>query len=270
MFKLSLIESAFLGILQGLTEFLPISSSGQLIIAEHFLGLDVSSTKTFDIILHSGSLVALLVLFKKEVFEIFSFLLFQKSSESKNGKKILILLFIGSLPAIFVGLFFEDYLNENFRNINTVTVLLIITGVIFILAEKFVKQKKGKEINKKSAFIVGIFQAFAILPGFSRSGLTISGGLFQGIERQKAAKFSFLLAMPIIFGASLVSTLRLIFKSSTIEICPFNFIIGFAFSVLVSYFTAKYLLVIFKKVSLSIFSVFLFIEVFILFLIKAF
>lgn len=272
---MSLIQSIFLGILQGITEFLPISSSGQLVIAEYFLNLksiEPSSMKIFDIMLHTGSLVALMILFQKEIFEILSFLTFKKNKKSLNGKKMFYLLVIGSLPAVIFGLFLEDFFDENFRNIQAVAILLIITGIIFIAAEKISTKKEGKEINMKKALVIGVFQAFAILPGFSRSGLTISGGLFQGIERQKAAKFSFLLAMPIIFGASMISIIKIITNGLSVNLHLSNLLIGFTASALVSYFTAKYLLKMFRKIPLTIFSVFLFFEgiTLLLFLAKVF
>ena len=247
---MSILESIILGIIQGLTEFLPVSSSGQLVIAEHFFGLEINpeDIKVFDIFLHTGTLLALFIIFWREIWNITTF--------KKEGRNLLILLIIGTIPAGLFGFFFEDFISS-FRSPQVVAFFLAFTAFLFLLAERFPRQKVHTEVNAKNAIFIGLFQCLALFAGVSRSGATISGGLFQGIKRESAARFSFLLAMPIIAGASLVSFLKL---DNAFEIPTSIILIGFLSSFVFSYLTAKTLLAIFRLVPLSVFSIFLFIE----------
>jgi undecaprenyl-diphosphatase len=237
-----------LGIIQGLTEFLPVSSSGQLVIAEHFFGLEIAeeSMKNFDIFLHAGTLLALFIIFRRDILNILSC--------KKEGKNLLILLVIGTIPAGLFGVFGADFISS-FRSPQAVAFFLGFTAFIFLLAERFPYKKIHTEVNAKNAIFIGLFQCLALFAGISRSGMTISGGLFQGIKREASARFSFLLAMPIITGATILSLFNINFDISL------NIILaGFFSSFVFSYFCAKTLLAIFNKLSLSYFSIFLFIE----------
>ncbi len=269
---MNFLESIILGVLQGITEFLPVSSSGQLVIAEHFFSLDNIDPrvlKTFDIFLHSGTLFALFILFWRDFWDIISFL-YKKfvqlfginkkiSKEEQEGEKLLYLLIIGTIPAVVIALLFED-LTESVRTPLYVAFFLALTALLFLLAENLPKKTNNKKISLKNAFIIGAFQAIAILPGISRSGATISGGLFQGLRRDVGAKFSFMLATPIILGASLLSLKRILNEGFSEELPALITLSGFLSSFVFSFITAKFLLSIFRKVSLSYFSIFLFIE----------
>jgi undecaprenyl-diphosphatase len=272
---MSILQSIILGIVQGLTEFLPVSSSGQLVIVHNLLGLadriDERTLKSFDIFLHAGTLMALLLVFFAEIkqiifalaFKIASFWGYQPSKEltkkSQGGLQLLGFLIIGTIPGALLGLLFEDFFDQYLRKVWIVAIFLSISGVLFLLAERYGrKQRQDNQITKKKALIIGLFQSLAILPGFSRSGFSISGGLLQNLDRQQAARFSFLLAMPLIAGASLISLLRLLAGDLDSSISLGLILIGFTSSFVVSYLTARFLLLIFRKLALSFFSYFLF------------
>ena len=195
---MSWIEALILGIIQGLTEFLPVSSSGHLEIAKALLG-DTSvaeQSMLTTIVLHGATALATIAVFRKEVAEIFIGLFqFKWNDETKFSLKII----ISMIPAALVGLFFEDQMEVLFENqILLVGFMLLITGGLLLLADKAKTSDKG--VSNTNAFIIGISQAIAILPGISRSGATISTSVLLGIDRTKAAKFSFLMVVPLILG----------------------------------------------------------------------
>lgn len=192
------IEALILGIIQGLTEFLPVSSSGHLEIAKALLG-DTSiaeQSMLTTVVLHGATALATIAVFRKEVVEIFSGLFqFRWNDETKFSLKIV----ISMIPAVLIGLLFEEQMEILFENqILLVGLMLIITGVLLFLADKAKTTNKG--VSYSNAFIIGISQAIAILPGISRSGATISTSVLLGIDRTKAARFSFLMVVPLILA----------------------------------------------------------------------
>ncbi len=208
---MSLFQAFLLGAIQGLTEFLPVSSSGHLILLEYFLKLPVETLKSFDIAVHFGTLLALLVYFWKDIWNlVMAFCLFiakpfhkhQKlSDEMKHHQKMLGYLLLATIPAIILGVTMGDYLDEKFRNPTSVAMLIIFVGVLFFVAEYIFARIKTGEIRLREGFLMGLAQCLALVPGVSRSGITISAGLVQGVKRDEAAKFSFLLGAIAIFGA---------------------------------------------------------------------
>jgi undecaprenyl-diphosphatase len=270
---MGILDALILGILQGITEFLPISSSGHLVIAETFLGLKVETLKSFDVVVHLGTLSAIIIYFWKDVVGLFrgffAFLgLYKNDIKVRDYQNLIKYIILASIPAVLVGLFLEDTIDFLFRDVFYVGLWMIIVAEVFLLAE-FVSEKKSKfksttnlkkfhEINLSKAIIIGLAQAVALIPGVSRSGSTIAAGLFQGISREKSARFSFLLAMPVIFGAGLLTLLKgLKTDSFNVEFIPM--LTGFVAS-LVSGFVAVYFLMKFlKKHSLKVFSIYLFV-----------
>jgi len=195
---MGLLEAIILGIIQGLTEFLPVSSSGHLELAKALLGADSlpAESLTFTVILHFATALSTLVVFKKEVIEIFRGL-FQGTwnEEMQFSLKLL----ISMLPAVLVGLFFEDLLESFFDGqIFLVGCMLLLTALLLLLADK--ARHTDKKVSFKTALFIGISQAVAMLPGISRSGATISTSVLLGIDRTRAARFSFLMVVPLIFG----------------------------------------------------------------------
>ncbi len=195
---MSYIEAIILGIIQGLTEFLPVSSSGHLELAKAIFG-DQSlpqESLTFTVVLHFATALSTIVIFRKEVFDIVKGLFqFKWNEEFIFSLKII----ISMLPAVIIGLMFEEQLEVFFNgNILMVGFMLLITALLLLLADK--AKNTDKNISYKNAFIVGVSQAIAMLPGISRSGATISTSVLLGVDRTKAARFSFLMVVPLIFG----------------------------------------------------------------------
>jgi undecaprenyl-diphosphatase len=193
---MEVINSIILAIVQGITEFLPISSSGHLAILQNFFGeVNVS----FDIFLHLATLLSILVYFSKDIFAIIKdFISFKTKSENF---KLALYLIIASVPAALFGFWLKSSIDSIFSNIIFIAIGFIISGLFLFLAS-FVS--KNENLNIKNTFIVGVAQALAILPGISRSGSTVSIGLLLGLKREVAIKFSFLLAIPAILGASVL------------------------------------------------------------------
>jgi len=209
---MNIFDSIVLGIIQGITEFLPISSSGHLILARDFLGIAESGDiLIFDIFLHIATALAIITYFWKDIIYLLKGLV-EKGDISYRRKswKISLAIVIGSIPAAFVGLLFEDEIQSIFRSTSSMMWILLLGSILIALAEIFTKKyNRGVEgkITIPKGFMIGIFQTLALMPGMSRSGATISGGLFLGLSRSEAARFSFLLGLPVMLGAGLVKIL---------------------------------------------------------------
>ncbi len=181
-----------LGVVQGLTEFLPVSSSGHLVIVQNMIpGFDQPGI-LFDVVLHAGTLLAVLVYFYKRIVRL--------------DRSAYILLAIGTIPAVIVGFLLQDIIELLFGSVKVVGVALLITAVFNYLVDTV--KPSSKKLGEKGSFTVGLFQAFAIIPGISRSGSTIFASVRQGIEKKKAAEFSFLLSIPVIFGATFIQLIN--------------------------------------------------------------
>lgn len=213
---MEVFKAIIVGIVQGLTEFLPVSSSGHIIIAQEVLGLDYGEEDNllFAVVLHGATALSTLVVFKKDVFEIFKGLLdFRKNDSQRFTLSIL----VSMVPAVIVGLFFIETLEQLFSNLLIVGCSLLVTSLLLLFADRTTSD--GKPVNMIRAFIIGVGQMFAaIFPGLSRSGTTISTALLMGIDRDKAARFSFLMVLPLIIGATIKKILDTsITQSETIE-----------------------------------------------------
>ena len=235
-------ESAILGTVQGLTEFLPVSSSGHLVILQTFFKNFSQSGITFDILIHLATLLSVFVYFRKQILEIASF---------KNNKW-LYLIIVGTITAGIVGLLFKDQIETFFSNINFVIITLVITGILLFLSDlpKNLSKDKGS-ITYLDAIIIGIFQAFAILPGISRSGATISAGIFRGVKRETATEFSFILSIPAILGAVVLSLKDFKYISHA-DYLPYA--IGFLAAFITGLLSLKMLTIIIKAKNLKYFA----------------
>ncbi|MBN1252139.1 MAG: undecaprenyl-diphosphate phosphatase [Bacteroidales bacterium] len=193
------LEAAILGIIQGLTEFLPVSSSGHLEIGKVLLGVNVSESLTFSIVVHGATVLSTIIVFRKDIWQIITaFLKFEWNEETAYIFKIAVSI----IPVGIIGLLFKDYLESLFNgNILLVGSMLIVTSIL--LAFTFYAKPKEKDISFKDALIIGIAQAIAVLPGISRSGATISTGLLLGNDKEKTARFSFLMVLVPIIGANI-------------------------------------------------------------------
>lgn len=211
------IKSIVYGIIQGLTEFLPVSSSGHLAVFQNIFGSVGVPEVTFTLLLHVGTLAAVLLVYYKDVIDIIKsfFSVIKKLFTGKfkfaslnDGEKFFCLLFIALIPLI-LGAVLENAVEFLSGYTFAVGILWLINGVIFVLSENAaVKQKEFEAIKPLDAFKVGFFQLFAILPGISRSGMTITGGVLHGFNREFAVKFSFILSIPAILGSTLITLLK--------------------------------------------------------------
>ncbi|XKT74408.1 MAG: undecaprenyl-diphosphatase UppP [Patescibacteria group bacterium UBA2163] len=198
-----------LGVVQGLTEFIPVSSTGHLILARSVLGINPEYGLAVDAVLHLATALAVLVYFRKDIARLIRtfFVFFTGGVVAREDKILMFALMLGSIPVVIGGLFFKDYIEHVLRGPAFVAYGLIAGSVLFFVAERFATQ--AKKLSVSSGFVIGLFQALALIPGMSRSGATISGGLLLGLSREKAARFSFLLAFPVIVGAGAVQFIGL-------------------------------------------------------------
>ncbi len=262
---LNIIYSIIYGVIEGITEWLPISSTGHLILAENFLkfeGLSEGFFDMFDVVIQLGAILAVVVLYFKSIWPL-------KMKKSKHGgnarvvwdKNILILwakILVACIPAAVVGLLFDDILNKYLYNSWVVATMLILVGIAFIVIENKKKDMKPRvnDISKltyKDAIIIGLFQLIsAIFPGTSRSGATIIGALLIGISRTVAAEYTFFLAIPVMFGASLLKVLKFGFSFTGMELAVL--LIGMLVAFLVSIFVIKFLMSYIKKHDFKVFG----------------
>jgi len=249
---MDIFDSILLGIVQGLTEFLPVSSSGHLEIGKAILG-DKSipeESLLFTVVLHFATALSTIVIFRKDILEIIKgFLSFKWSDDTKFVTKIA----ISMLPAAFVGLFFEEQLEQLFGgNILLVGCMLLVTAVLLFFADK--AKNTNKNVSFKDALIIGVSQAIAMLPGISRSGATISTSVLLGNDKTKAARFSFLMVVPLIFGKIAKDILGgdLNFDSQNITALSAGFIAAFVAGL----FACTWMISLVKKSKLSYFAIY--------------
>jgi len=202
---MTLTQSMFLGVLQGVTEFLPVSSSGHLAIAQHFLPEFEQPGVFFDVLLHVATFVAVLYYFRNELIDLGT-APFRRDEAARLHRRVLLLLIAASVPTAVIGLAGKDFFEGLFGNITVVSLMLLVTGTLLFLAERFRRPgRKREDLRLSDALVVGTVQGFAILPGISRSGSTIAALLLKGVDAETAARFSFLLGLPAVFGAALLS-----------------------------------------------------------------
>lgn len=257
---IEIIKALILGIVEGITEWLPISSTGHMILVDEFLKLNVSDSflEMFLVVIQLGAILAVVALYFKKLvpFKIES----HKVVWDKNTFVMWLKIIFACIPAAVVGLLFDEKIDEYFYNFQTVAIALIVYGILFILIEKRNKHSipsicQMSEISYKTAFIIGIFQLLAaLIPGTSRSGATILGGIMIGMSRTLAAEFTFFLAVPVMFGASLLKILKFGFVFTTSEIIILA--VGLVSAFIMSVIAIKFLIGYIKKHSFSSFGVY--------------
>ena len=244
------LEAIILGIIQGFTEFLPISSSGHLEIAKTIFGNQASAEESLflTLTLHVATALSTIVFFRKDILQLLQGVMKFKWNESTQFSFKIILSMI---PAVFVGLFLQDSIEVLFlQNMVLVGTMLCITSVILFWADK--AKKKTKDVSIKNAVILGLIQAIAILPGISRSGSTIAAAVLLGIEREKAARFSFLMVLPLIFGSMAKKLIDSRQLSHDVDLLPL--FAGFIFAFITGLFACKWMIIIVKNSKLKYFS----------------
>ena len=245
---MSLLEAIILGLIQGISEFLPVSSSGHLLVFHHIFGITAEDNLTFIIVLNMGSLLPLLFVFRKDIWALV-----------KNPfQKLTALLITATGPLIIVTLLFEGLIESMFHTVRFLPVGFIITGVALLLSDKLKKNDKDMSgIRLIDALIIGCAQAVAVFPGISRSGSTITVTMARGINRENAAKFSFLMSVPAAFGAMAFRLSRILADPVLIEGLNFtNLAAGFATAAVSGYLAINFMLALVKKAQLKYFAIY--------------
>lgn len=241
-------QALILGIVQALTEFLPISSSAHLVIIQDYLGFK-KPLLLFDVILHAATLGALIVYFRKDIGRIILSLirLREKSDEAMLNRRLFYLILMGTIPTLAMGLFLNQWMKAMFTSVTFTSLMLLVTGAILWISKKRAHSEKGiGKMKTTDAFLIGIMQGVAIIPGISRSGATISTGLLRGIKKELAFRYSFLLSIPAIIGA-LGLQLREAFLEQTLPTHPFPWIGGALVAAIIGYLS----LLLFRKIILG-------------------
>lgn len=239
------LQAILLGFIQGLTEFLPISSTGHLYLGRMLVGLQEAGL-FLDTMLHIGTFIALIVFYKEVLFSLLR----------RPFSRLTLLLFVGTIPAVVVGLLFQDFFDSITKSGNTIGWEFFVTGAFLWFADQAKKGMKTlEEISIKDSFFIGCFQALAIFPAASRSGLTIAGALFCKIEKETAAYFSFLLSIPAIFGAISLQSVEL-FQGNVPPISFMSLFLATLSSAIFGYIAVKWMIQFVKNYSLKIFAIY--------------
>jgi len=247
MIFIEILKVIILGIVEGITEWLPISSTGHMILVNEFIKLNVSSEfkEMFLVVIQLGAILAVVFLFFNKLNPFI-----KDKAKRKEIINFWIIVLIGCVPAGIIGVLFDDYIDAHFYNSVVVSLTLIIYGIFFIIIENNRKGKVSitksiKDITPKLAICIGLFQLLSLIPGTSRSGTTILGGLLLGMDRVVAVEYTFFLAIPIMFGASLLKILKFgfIFSSTEIILLLTGMLVAFSISLI----TIKYLMKYIKK-----------------------
>lgn len=254
---MEILKSIILGIIEGITEWLPISSTGHLILADEFIKLGASDEfmEMFNVVIQLGAILAVVVLFFKKLWPFtldkskgYNYITKGGGIIKKDIMDMWIKVIVAMLPAAIIGIPFDDFFEEHFHNYIVVAAALIIYGVLFIVIERRNKHRKPKyrtidDISYKTALFIGLFQALSLIPGTSRSGSTILGAIILGVSRVAAAEFSFYLAVPVMFGASFIKLLKfgLDFTGTELAVLLVGMITAFIVSVLVIRFLMSYI-----------------------------
>ena len=245
------IIAFILGIVEGLTEYLPVSSTGHLILVAHLLGFEGKKADTFEVIIQLGSMLAILVLYWKRYLSLLNF----KTIGKPEKKLDIVHILAGIIPAAVVGFALHDFIKNVLFSDKVVVFSLVAGAILMIYAEKKHKPfttSSIDELSYRQAFIIGLFQCLAVIPGFSRSGSTISGGLLVGADHKTSAEFSFLVALPIMVGATGLDFIK---SMHFLHASDFSlFAIGFITAFVVAMFVAVIFLKLIEKIGLTTFA----------------
>lgn len=258
---IDIIKYLIFGLVQGLTEPLPISSSGHLVILRYVFNTDAFDDLTFEILLNFASFLAIFFLFRKDIFSLIkSFFTYifkkdkRKNKDVLNGFKYSLLIVLGSIPAGIIGVLFKDFIESKLSNVKLLGIAFLITALMLFLVRKINGNKKDEDLTIKDAIIIGLFQVVALIPGISRSGAVLVGCLLRNLNRDAALKYAFMLYLPVSIGSFLISIPDLM-DVGTELIVPYS--LGFIMAVVMTYLASKWFFGIVKKGKLSKFSIYL-------------
>ncbi|WP_058911000.1 undecaprenyl-diphosphate phosphatase [Entomohabitans teleogrylli] len=257
----SLLVAAILGIVEGLTEFLPVSSTGHMIIVGHLLGFEGDTAETFEVVIQLGSILAVVVMFWRRLFGLIGIHFGRPPHEGSGSRRLsLIHIILGMIPAVVLGLIFHDTIKSLFNPVNVMYALVV--GGLLLIAAEVLKPKVPRaagldDMTYRQAFMVGCFQCLALWPGFSRSGATISGGMLMGVSRYAASEFSFLLAVPMMMGATALDLYKSIDFLTMADVPMFA--VGFVMAFIVALIAIKTFLQLIKRVSFIPFAIYRFV-----------
>lgn len=263
---MDIIKSIILGIIEGITEWLPISSTGHLIIADEFikLGMTDEFMEMFNVVIQLGAILAVVVIFWNKMWPFtadktkgYNYITKGNGLIKKDVMDMWFKVIAAMLPAAIVGIPFDNYFEKHFHNWQVVSAALIVYGILFIVIEKINKNRKPKvnsipELSYKTALLIGCFQALSLIPGTSRSGSTILGAMILGVSRVAGAEFSFFLAVPVMFGASLIKLLKFGFTFTGMELAVLA--VGTLTSFIVSVIAIKFLISYVRRHDFSLFG----------------
>ncbi len=255
---ISILKYIFLGIVQGFTEPIPISSSGHLLIFKHLFKLNILNDINFEIMVNFGSFIAILFLYRKEIIKIlldFFFYLKDKEEIYQVNYKYAWLIVIGTIPAGILGLLLKSKIELISSNVKIIGIALLITSCALFIIRDFKGKKDKTEITMLDALVIGLFQAIALFPGISRSGSTIVGALLCDFKRQTAINYSFMLYLPISVATMLLGVKDLLYTVNINQLI-LPYILGMLASAFVTYFSAKWFINIMKKGKLVYFSIY--------------
>lgn len=258
---MSIIQALILGIVQGVTEFLPISSSGHLVIVPWLFGwaLEPQSAFVFNVLVQLGTMLAVIAYFFKDLARMLSITrrsIMEGTALQNTESRFVLFVLLSTVPAVLAGLLLKPYVENAFSEPIAVAIFLMITAVIMFVSERLnAKRKELTELTVADSIWIGVFQIFALFPGISRSGVTISAGLGRRLKREDAARFSFLMALPIMLGAGAIALVDLFsLPEITSQIAPL--VTGFLTSALIGYFSINWLLSFLVRRGLNFFSVY--------------
>ncbi len=243
---MDLVDAVILGFVQGVTEFLPVSSTGHLVLVRELFAMDEINGLAFDAVLHFATTAAVIFYFRSDIWNLVQVALRKLGRLPVNKKDIILLysLIIATIPAGIIGLLLESFIDENFRTTSVVAVVLFLTSIFFMYSEwkYYIKPTHG-ELTLKTGLLVGFFQAMAIIPGMSRSGSTIAGGMLLGLTRYEASRFSFLLAIPITLAVGIKSSIGLLKEGVSVdwEIVGLGSLVSFVTALIVIHFFLQFI-----------------------------
>lgn len=263
-------QAIILGIVEGITEFLPISSTAHLIVAGKLLNLKGSAVKSFDIVIQFGAILAVIGLYRQKLMSMFQGL----RGRDEEGFNLFLQIFVASLPIAFIGIYFKEKIQNDFFTINIIAMNFAIGGIIMLLIENYYIKKpifSNEKVLISQAFFIGCIQCFALFPGTSRSFATIVGAMLFGMDRKRATEFSFLLALPVLGGACLIGFLKDYLVLSS-EIGLDKVFIGIIVSAIVAMLTVKSLMTFLRRFGFKAFGIYRLVFAFLLyfFVIKKF